>query len=162
MNEMKKFLGYEFFKERNNSCCSTSLSYKQRIFGFVFCFTMGLFIQFLSIGSTLGLLLGETYKFSVLYTLGNIFSIGGTMFLIGPLEHLKKMMETTRIIVSLIYMNSIIMTLISVFYFHSKKWTLIFLIIQFLSYTWYCLSYIPFGRCLCLYCAKVSIKKLIS
>lgn len=80
MNEMKKFLGFESEEEKDESCFP-SLSYKERLIGFCVCFGLGILLQILSMGSTLGVVLGKPEKFAVLYTFGNIISIFGTFFL---------------------------------------------------------------------------------
>ncbi|NXN18011.1 SFT2B protein, partial [Indicator maculatus] len=74
-----------------------SLSWGTRVKGFVACFAMGCLFSIL--GSCLlwaprkGLTL-----FAVFYTLGNIASIGSTLFLMGPMKQLKRMFEPTRLI----------------------------------------------------------------
>ncbi|NWY37107.1 SFT2B protein, partial [Sylvia atricapilla] len=40
--------------------------------------------------------------FAVFYTLGNIASIGSTMFLMGPMKQLKRMFEPTRLIATIV------------------------------------------------------------
>ena len=47
-----------------------------------------------------------------------------------------------------------VMTFVSIFLIKSKLLVLIFIIAQFLSYIWYVLSYIPWGRELCSACVK--------
>ena len=152
---MKKFLGYETEEEKQENCFP-SLSYKERLMGFAFCFVIGLLIQFLSMGSILGVL-GKPEKFALLYTFGNIFSICGTFFLMGPLAQFKKMIDPVRRNTSLVFVFSLIMTLICVYVIHAKILTLVFLIIQFGAYVWYCLSYIPWGREICSKCLKGSL-----
>lgn len=56
------------------------------------------------------------------------------------------MKEESRREVSIIFVGSLIMTLICVYILKAKLLTIFFLVIQFCSYIWYCLSYIPFGR----------------
>jgi len=73
---MNDFLGTLTGKEQNDSCFP-SLSYKERITGFLICFALGLVIQFFSVGSLMGLVLGKISKFAFLYTLGNIISLTG-------------------------------------------------------------------------------------
>ena len=47
---------------------------------------------------------------------------------------------------SIIFISSLILTLISVYCFHSKLLTIIFVLVEFCAYIWYILSYIPYGR----------------
>lgn len=73
---MNDFLGTLTGKEQNESCFP-SLSFKERIIGFLICFAVGLIIQFFSVGSLMGLAFGKVSKFAFLYTLGNIVSLTG-------------------------------------------------------------------------------------
>ncbi|NWR48291.1 SFT2B protein, partial [Regulus satrapa] len=45
--------------------------------------------------------------FAVFYTLGNIASIGSTLFLMGPMKQLKRMFEPTRLIATVVMLVSI-------------------------------------------------------
>jgi len=66
-------------------------------------------------------------------------------------------MEHKRRLASLIFLGSMVMTFVCVFAIKgklSKLLTLIFVFAQFLSYIWYCLSYIPWGREICGGCIK--------
>jgi hypothetical protein len=73
---MRDFLGTITGNNDNDSCFPT-LSLKERLIGFGICFGLGFLIQFLSMGSLVGLFLGKTSKFAFLYTLGNIISLLG-------------------------------------------------------------------------------------
>ena len=97
-------------------------------------------------GSLGGLLLGHANKFAFLYTCGNIITIFGTFFLIGPARQFKLMTDPIRKNATIIFISSLIMTLVSVYCFHSRFLTIIFVLSQFCSYIWYILSYIPHGR----------------
>ena len=97
-------------------------------------------------GSLGGLLLGHANKFAFLYTCGNIITIFGTFFLIGPARQFKLMTDPIRKNATIIFISSLIMTLVSVYCFHSRFLTIIFVLSQFCSYIWYILSYIPYGR----------------
>lgn len=73
---MNDFLGKLTGKEENDSCFP-SLSYRERITGFVVCFALGTLIQCFSFGSLMGIVLGKISKFAFMYTLGNIISLLG-------------------------------------------------------------------------------------
>ncbi len=73
---MNDFLGTLTGKEQNDSCFP-SLTYKERITGFLICFILGMVIQFFSVGSLMGIALGKISKFAFLYSLGNIVSLIG-------------------------------------------------------------------------------------
>ncbi|NXX86267.1 SFT2B protein, partial [Urocolius indicus] len=85
---------------------ATSLSWGTRVKGFIACFAIGCLCSLL--GSCLlwipkkGLML-----FAVFYTLGNIASIGSTLFLMGPVKQLKRMFEPTRLIATTVMLVSI-------------------------------------------------------
>ena len=132
-------------QDENESIFPT-LSLKERLIGFAICFGLGSIFQFLSMGSLGGLLLGHANKFAFLYTCGNIISIFGTFFLIGPARQFRLMTDPIRKNASIIFISSLVMTLVSVYCFHSRFLTIIFVLSQFCSYIWYILSYIPYGR----------------
>jgi len=64
------------------------------------------------------------------------------------------MVDPNRRIASAVFVGSMIMTFVSIYALHSKFFTLLFIIVQFCSYIWYILSYIPFGRDICAACVK--------
>ena len=74
---MNDFLGTLTGNEEQNDSCFPSLSYKERITGFIICFALGIIIQFFSFGSLMGIFVGNVSKFAFLYTLGNIVSLTG-------------------------------------------------------------------------------------
>ena len=160
MNDIRKFMGFETKQEQEESCFP-SLTYKERMIGFGICFGMGTLIQILSMGSVIGLLLGKPGKFAVMFSFGNIFSIFGTFFLMGPMNQIKRMSDPKRKYSCIIFILTLILTLVSYYAFHSKIFTLIFLIIQMISYYWYVLSYIPYGRELCKKCINCVFGKEI-
>ena len=47
---------------------------------------------------------------------------------------------------SMIFLSSIVLTFISLYILHSKILTILFVIIQFCSYIYYIMSYIPYGQ----------------
>ena len=152
MNSMTDFIGLTESKDED-SCCP-QLTFKERLTWFIICFAFGTLIQFLTMGSLFGIVLGKTSKFGILYTLGNIVSLVGVFFLVGPKRQLDSMKEEKRMITSLVFVGSMIMTFISIYFFHSNLLTLLFVIIQFCSYIWYVLSYFPYGREMAMNCIK--------
>ena len=79
---------------------------------------------------------GNPTRFAVLFTLGNFIALAGTTFLSGPKSQLKSMTDKTRLfgfyfyyLVSIVYVISMIMTLISAFVIKSPPLILIFIII---------------------------------
>ena len=100
---------------------------QQRFYGFGICFGAGFLISFFS---TFLLFSGSISAFAILYSLGNIISLTATGFLVGFLAQLKKMFDKSRVIAALVFLGSLIMTLISAFAFKSGILTLILCIVQ--------------------------------
>uniref|UniRef100_A0A8C1R7Z0 Vesicle transport protein n=1 Tax=Cyprinus carpio TaxID=7962 RepID=A0A8C1R7Z0_CYPCA len=84
--------------------------------------------------------------FAVFYSLGNIASLLSTMFLTGPLKQLKRMCDKTRALATGIMITCLVLTFCAAFWWKNKGLALLFCILQFLAFTWYSLSYIPFAR----------------
>ena len=127
-----------------------SLTVKQRVYGFLACFIVGCLLSFLSIGGIFAAFLSPK-KFAMLYSLGNLSSLGSTLFLIGPMRQLKRMFKKTRIFATILFLGSLIGTIVFSFYFDKQIWwhkllLLVLILLQFLSLIWYTLSYIPFGQ----------------
>uniref|UniRef100_A0A8D0GV96 Vesicle transport protein n=1 Tax=Sphenodon punctatus TaxID=8508 RepID=A0A8D0GV96_SPHPU len=124
---------------------ATSLSWGTRVKGFIACFAIGVLCSVL--GTCLlwvprkGIIL-----FAVFYTLGNISSIGSTVFLMGPMKQLKRMFEPTRLIATIVMLLCLVLTLCSAFWWRNKGLALLFCILQFFALAWYSISYIPFAR----------------
>eukprot|EP01113_Clastostelium_recurvatum_P008630 TRINITY_DN1409_c0_g1_i1.p1 TRINITY_DN1409_c0_g1~~TRINITY_DN1409_c0_g1_i1.p1 ORF type:complete len:157 (-),score=21.51 TRINITY_DN1409_c0_g1_i1:35-505(-) len=118
-----------------------SLSIRQRAIGFVVCCGLGLLLDFLGF-----LFFLSPTTFALFYTLGNILAIVSTGFVVGPFKQLKNMMKPTRIFCALVFVSSMVLTLVAVF----KGWpvivVIIFIIFQFCALLYYCFSYIPYGR----------------
>jgi hypothetical protein len=68
------------------------------------------------------------------------------MFLMGPLRQIKKMFAQTRIFATLAVFLFMILTLMAGFWWRKIALAIIFCILQFLAFTWYSISYIPFAR----------------
>ncbi|XP_075023670.1 vesicle transport protein SFT2B isoform X3 [Calonectris borealis] len=80
---------------------ATSLGWGTRVKGFIACFAIGCLCSLL--GSCLLWVPGKGLMlFAVFYTLGNIASIGSTLFLMGPMKQLKRMFEPTRLIATIV------------------------------------------------------------
>ncbi|XP_061039117.1 vesicle transport protein SFT2B [Eubalaena glacialis] len=148
MDKLKKVLSGQDTEDRgglSEVVEATSLSSGTRIKGFIACFAAGILC------SLLGTLLlwvprKGLYLFAVFYTFGNIASLGSTVFLMGPVKQLKRMVEPTRLIATIMVLLCIALTLCSAFWWHNRGLALIFCILQSLALTWYSLSYIPFAR----------------
>ncbi|XP_026876580.2 SFT2 domain containing 2b [Electrophorus electricus] len=124
---------------------ATTLGWGTRVKGFIASFVLGVVCSLLgacllwvpNVGLTL---------FVVFYTFGNVASLLSTMFLMGPLKQVKRMCDKTRALATAIMITCLVLTLCAAFWWKIKGLALLFCILQFLAFTWYGLSYIPFAR----------------
>jgi len=127
----------------NGDSCCPSLSWETRIKGFIACCVIGIF---LSIFGVVWVFFGNYVGFGLLYSLGTLVTLCGTGFLRGPQSQLKAMFKDTRIIATIVMLISIILTMVAAFAWKSGVLCILFCVIQFLAFTWYSISYIPFAR----------------
>ena len=120
-----------------------SLTYRQRLQGTLACFVIGLTF---SIVGTILWWTGHVASFALLYTLGNLTSICGTGFLIGPKKQVKNMCKARRAIATCIYFGAMVLTLAAAL----KSWPavtiLLLVLLQWCAMVWYIASYIPYGQ----------------
>ncbi|KAK0414054.1 hypothetical protein QR680_007123 [Steinernema hermaphroditum] len=129
----------------------TTLDFETRLWCFVGCLFLSVFSSF---GSIVMLFVDKPIRFCIFITLGNIFAIGGTCFLVGPCKQLQKMFEPTRLTATLIYIIMTILTFVAGLEWHNLRLALLFVTGQCVAITWYSISYIPFARTIvqmCLY-----------
>ncbi|KAG5653261.1 hypothetical protein H0H81_001421 [Sphagnurus paluster] len=131
------------FFEGDSAFKFLGLSRTQRLYGFVGCLAVGFILSIL--GSVV-LFLGQLGIFAVLYVMGTIVSLIGTGFLIGFLKQLKLMFKPVRVVASIVFLASIGLVFVGAFVLRNEILCLIFVIIEYLAYTWYTLSYIPYAR----------------
>ena len=67
------------------SGCCPKLTFRERVYGCIGCFLIGIVISMLSFVSWFA---GHTATWAILYTLGNIISLCGSGFLLGPRRQL--------------------------------------------------------------------------
>ena len=79
------------------------LSRMQRLYGFAICVSAGLFCSFLS-----SLMWLRPTKFAILYTMGNILSLGSTGFLTGFVAQAKNMFKGTRLVATCVYLGAMV------------------------------------------------------
>jgi len=115
----------------------------QRLYGFVGCLIIGFALSLL--GSIL-LFLGQLGSFAVLYTIGILVSLVGTGFVIGFASQFKLMFKPVRIIATIVFLGSVGLVFVGAFVLKNEVLCIIFVIIEYLAYTWYNLSYIPYAR----------------
>lgn len=123
------------------------LTYKERLIGFACCYALGILISLSSFGSFGELLAGDPTRFAILYSLGNATSLCSTLFLVGFKRQFKNMAKEHRRLSAGIYVSCMVMTPIVAYTVPEMSFiVLILVVVQWVSFTWYSLSYIPFGR----------------
>lgn len=85
-------------------------------------------------------------KFAFLWSLGSILFLVSFGVLQGVKPYLLHLFLSTRIIFSVVFITSIVMTLICSVGLKSTLLSLIFAVIQLLSAIWYTVSYFPLGK----------------
>ena len=136
------------FAER---CCPT-LTWEERLMGFIGCFAIGLALSLSSIFSFPALLLGDPSQFAWKYSVGNVLGLASSAFLVGPKAQLEQMASPVRIFATLAYLGSICVTVVAALFLRHALLTLVAIFVQFCALAWYCASYIPFGRMLIRQC----------
>lgn len=131
------------FFEGDSAFKFLGLTRTQRLYGFVGCLIIGFALSLL--GSIL-LFLGQLGSFAVLYTIGILVSLIGTGFVIGFASQFKLMFKPVRIIATIVFLGSVGLVFVGAFVLKNEVLCIIFVIIEYLAYTWYNLSYIPYAR----------------
>ena len=145
MDRIKRAFGTKEEDESNiitEMTDATTLSWSTRIKGFAVCFIVGATCSILGT-----IMLWRNLKlFAVLYTFGNISTLAGTCFLMGPVKQLKNMFKEKRLIATIVMLTALVLTLCAALWWNKKALAVLFVIIQYFAMAWYCLSYIPFAR----------------
>jgi len=131
------------FFEGDSAFKFLGLSRTQRLYGFIGCLAVGFLLSIL--GAIL-LFLGQLGIFAVLYVVGTIVSLVGTGFLIGFFRQLKLMFKPVRVVATIVFLASIVLVFVGAFVLKIEVLCIVFVIIEYLAYTWYTLSYIPYAR----------------
>ncbi|GAM26424.1 hypothetical protein SAMD00019534_095990 [Acytostelium subglobosum LB1] len=137
------------WKELDEQC---SLSFTQRLIGAGISLGLGIFFCFLGF-----MFLLSPTTFAFLYTVGNLCMLASTFFIVGPMKQMKNMVQPHRLICAIVFVASMVLTLVGVF----LGWLfiiIIFLVIfQICALVYYMFSYIPYGRqCLRGICGSVA------
>eukprot|EP01068_Selenidium_serpulae_P001636 Selendium_serpulae@DN1785_c0_g1_i1.p1 len=128
-----------------NAFCP-SLTFSERVFGFLVCFFGGMVVSTMAFGSFGAVFIGKPFTFAVGYTLGNLLSLCSTFFLVGPTQQFQNMTDKKRLTVSLVYVTSLMLSLACCFVAPNRLLILVLVGTQCCSLLWYSLSYIPYGR----------------
>ncbi|KAF8582070.1 SFT2-domain-containing protein [Ramaria rubella] len=119
------------------------LTRTQRLYGFIGCMVIGFVLSLL--GAIL-LFLGQLATFALLFALGTIISLVGSGFVIGFLRQLKLMFKPVRVVATIVFLVSIGLVFVGAFVLRADILCIVFVIIEYLAFTWYTLSYIPYAR----------------
>lgn len=119
------------------------LSWSQRIQGYLIFLALSLFAMLMG---WIAVSRGWYWKYTALSALGSLMSIAGTMILMGPSAQLRYMFDETRVGATTAYLGSVFLSLIVALVFHSFFLCFLCGIVQYAALTWYCLSYVPYGR----------------
>eukprot|EP00744_Colponema_vietnamica_P001508 GILI01002490.1.p1 GENE.GILI01002490.1~~GILI01002490.1.p1 ORF type:complete len:150 (-),score=22.23 GILI01002490.1:168-617(-) len=130
------------FSDDKNDLCP-SLSYEYRLYGFIGCILISIF---LSILSWVAVFQGNFVLFGIVFTMASLCSIGSSMFLAGPMTQVKRMFDEGRIIATGIYLVAMVLTVVAAVVVKSGPLVIVCCIIQYCAMIWYALSYIPFAR----------------
>lgn len=138
-------------------CCGT-LTYRQRLYGWVFCCILGMTFSVICVFMVRHIFSNPS-KFAVPYTLGNVSTICGTFFLAGPKKQFKRVMKANRRVCVACYFLSMFLVLVLAFTWkgnvHLKGIVLLVLIIcQAFCAVWYVFTYIPGGQRMLKECCK--------
>ncbi|KAJ7582603.1 Got1/Sft2-like family-domain-containing protein [Mycena floridula] len=131
------------FFEGDSAFKFLGLSKTTRLYGFIGCLATGFVLSLLG---TILLLTGQLTMFATLYVIGTIISLIGTGFLIGFFRQLQLMFKPVRILATIVFLASIGLVFVGAFVLSNGILCIIFVIIEYLAFTWYTLSYIPYAR----------------
>lgn len=129
------------FEEPNDLC--PTLTFQQRMYGFAGCLTLGVLFAFMSWVSFIKM---NMVMFAMMVTMSNVVSIGGSFFLAGPRKQLQRMFEETRLIATIVYLVSMVLTVLVAVTLKIAGLVILCCIVQYGAMIWYGLSYIPFAR----------------
>ncbi|KAF8509915.1 SFT2-domain-containing protein [Gautieria morchelliformis] len=131
------------FFEGESAFSFLKLSRTQRLYGFIGCLCIGFVLSLLA---SIILFLGQLAGFALLFTFGTIISVVGSGFVIGFFRQLKLMFKPVRVIATIVFLASIGLVFVGAFVIRNEVLCIVFVIVEYLAYTWYSLSYIPYAR----------------
>eukprot|EP00088_Acartia_fossae_P005880 TRINITY_DN12666_c0_g1_i1.p1 TRINITY_DN12666_c0_g1~~TRINITY_DN12666_c0_g1_i1.p1 ORF type:complete len:227 (+),score=21.47 TRINITY_DN12666_c0_g1_i1:105-785(+) len=122
-----------------------ALSKKQRIFGFMTSLILGI-ICFGLASAYIPFIVLKARKFSLLFSLGSLFTITSFSFLYGPWNHVRHLFSKDRLPFTLIYFLSLAGTLYFAMGLQSTVLTCIAAVAQIVALVWFIVSYVPGGQ----------------
>jgi Got1/Sft2-like family len=125
------------------------MTWRERLIGCSTCMIAGYLLSLGSFFRIRDLLFGNPIPLVMNATIGNLIALAGSCFLSGPSNQLNRMWATKRRYATILYLGSLVITLLVVILPlpGPKGFILLLLMLsQYVSITWYCLSYIPMGQ----------------
>lgn len=138
----------KFFNKKKKSLeeLFPSLTLQQKLIGFGICVVIGFVLDIIAWLSFPDLIHGKPATFAICFSLAIFVTFVGSAFLVGLFKQVRVMFRKKRIITTCVVLISLIMTLISALVLKNAALTLVFMVIEMLSYTWYVLSFLPFAQ----------------
>lgn len=93
-----------------NELCP-SLTYQQRMIGFVILAAAGYLMAFGSFFRIAKCMTGNCVPFAMTFSLGSLVSLASTLFLMGPMRQLHRMFDDTRRVASIVLLSCIVLTI---------------------------------------------------
>ena len=122
-----------------------TLSYRQRLFGFMTSLALGLFCFSWST-VYLPVIVIKARKFALLFSMGSAFVMGAFALLWGPWSHLQHLFSKDRITFTTTYFGSLALTLYFAMGLQSTPLTTIAAGAQIMALVWFVVSYLPGGQ----------------
>jgi hypothetical protein len=92
--------------------------------------------------------------FVIMYIIGNLMSLGGTLFLCGPKKQCVKMWDKSRRCSTLFYLSMLLVVFCVAITKQHIAIILSMLFVEILSAIWYSAAFIPYGRNMILGCLR--------
>lgn len=131
-------------KWENFKNSSKRFTWKQRLIGLGVCW--GLAFVFITMAFVFGFAIIST--FIIAYSLANVFFILGSFFIISPRKQVKHICAPKRIIASVLYFGSLILTIVFAVVVENSGAAVVMMLIQICALVWYIASFIPYARTL--------------
>ena len=138
---MSALLEFTLDGEDNDNSCG--LTATQRLIGFFVTAFLGMFSGFLSL-IAIGLL--RIRKFGILFAICNMMVIASTGMLVGFKKQMRSLFEQKRYVATIGMCVGMTITMFFAFRWKKLIGVLLGIIIEFVSFSYYALSYIPYGR----------------
>lgn len=122
-----------------------SLSKKQRIFGVMSSLLLGMICFGLAM-AYIPFIVIKARKFSLLFSLGSLFTVFSFSFLYGPWNHVMMLTSRERLPFSLTYLLTLSGTLYFAMALQSTVLTCVAAVAQVAALVWFIVSYVPGGQ----------------